>query len=419
MMNSILQISQQTIENITKGNKELTPKEYSKEFCKLAKQINLTTHECEYFEKTLSKLQQNELDEFGTKKPESIYDLVDILVQRIPKKNIVNMSEMIQASMKPSISLSFGDDLKSFCIQIGDAPSLIFEESIQEEIKRFIQNRFEVDQKVLAKKTADIARLISLMNKYLGDAIHSNANGSNNIKNIKNQIKSISNTTPTQEDVHNLQTKLVKAATDIELEMKNVHKDLESGQNDVCILKEKIELLESELKETQETSMVDHLTKVLNRRSFEIELKKAESRFLRNNEDYAIIFFDLDYFKNVNDTYGHNAGDIVLKTFASIIKKLTRDTDVVARYGGEEFIAILSYKELFELYRYMERIKTVVTKNKFVYLQNRIEITFSAGVQIRSNCIDAADIMLKADKFLYQSKNTGRNKITFWNKKEL
>ncbi|MGB5866436.1 MAG: diguanylate cyclase [Arcobacteraceae bacterium] len=418
-MSTISSISQQTIENITNSNRELTPTEYSKEFCKLAKKVNLTTLECDYFQETLAKIEQNELEVLEGKTPETIYDLVDILIQRVPKKNIKNMSEMLQASMRPSISLSFGDDLKSFCIQIGDSPSLIFEESIQAEIKKFIQNRFHVDQKILAQKTADIARLISLMNKYLGDAIDSNNTGSTNVKNIKDQIESITHANSTKEDLHSLQTKLVEAAKNIEEEMNNVNKNLESGQNEVLVLRKKIEALESELKETQATSMVDHLTKTLNRRSFEVELKKVEARYTRNQEDYAIVFFDIDFFKKVNDTYGHDAGDVILKTFASLIKKLTRDTDIVARYGGEEFIAILSYKDPSELHRYIERIKTVVTKNKFVHQENKIEITFSAGVQIRSKNATAIDTVAQADKLLYQAKNSGRNKIIFWDKKEM
>jgi len=418
-MDTISHISKQTIDNITKQNKALTPTEYTIEFCKLAKKVNLTTKECEYFTKTLSMLEHSEIENSQNKDPKTIYDLVDILIQRVPKKNIQNMSEMIQSSMRPSISLSLGDDLKSFCIQIGDSPSLIFEESIQEEIKKFIQNRFQVDQKVLVQKTADIARLISLMNKYLGDAIDSNNTGSTNVTNIKNQLQSITNNNSSKEDLNNLQTKLVEAAKNIEQEMSNVNKNLETGQNEVLLLRQKVESLESELKETQAVSMIDYLTKIPNRRSFEVELKKAESNYQRNNEDYAIIFFDIDFFKKINDTFGHDAGDKILVIFASILNKLTRDTDTIARYGGEEFVAIVRYKNTEELYTYINRIKNIITNNKFIYLQNKIEVTFSAGVETRSDCKNENETVIKSDKLLYKAKNSGRDKIVFWNKKEL
>jgi len=415
-MNSISNISKKTIENILKNKKELTPEQYSKEFCKIAKKVNLSTKECQYFQKTLSKMGKDELLE---NKHESLYDLIDILIQRVPKKNLMNMSELLQNSMKPSISLSIGDDLKSFCIQIGDSPSLIFEESIQKEMQRYIQNRFNVDQNILSKKTADIARLVSLMNRYLSDAIDSNNDGSSNVKNIKTEIEAICPVKSTREDLGKLQSKLVEAVVTIENEMSTVNKNLESGQNEVLILEQKIQSLEKELKETQQNSMIDHLTNILNRKSFEQELNKAESRFKREKVDYAIVFFDIDHFKNVNDVYGHEAGDIILKTFASLLLKLTRDTDTISRYGGEEFVAILHYNNNEELYKYIERIKSVVTNNKFIYKENKIEIKFSAGVEIRSNSKMSNDTVTKADKLLYKAKKTGRNKIIFWNKKEI
>jgi diguanylate cyclase (GGDEF)-like protein len=418
-MNNISNISKQTIENITKNKKELTPSEYSKEFCKLAKEVNLTTLECDYFEKILSKIQQKEFEILEGKEPNSIYDLVDILMQRVPSKNIKNMSNMLQNSMKPSISLSFGEDFQSFCIKIGDSPSLIFEESIQQEMEKFIQNRFKVDQKVLSQKTADIARLVSLMSQYLGDAIDSNTDGSNNVKNIKDEIESLCPTNSTKNDILKLQTKLVAAAMTIENEMSTVNKNLESGQSEVLILEKKVNDLESELKKTQDSNKLDHLTRTLNRGSLEDELVRIEKSYLRNDQNYAVVFFDIDYFKKINDSYGHEAGDIILKTFAALLLKLTRDTDIVARYGGEEFLSIINFNDTLELYKYTQRIKTVVTKNKFIYKTNKIEVKFSAGVQIRSNCKSANETITNADQLLYEAKNSGRNKIIFWNKNEI
>jgi len=418
-MSSISDISKQAIKNINKKSLELTPSEYTKEFCILAKDVSLSIPECKYFQETLSKIQENEFAVIPNKKPETIYDLVDILIQRVPKENIRNMSEMIQTSMQPSISLSIGDDLKSFCVKIGDSPSLIFEESIQKEIKKYIQNRFQVDQKILSKKTADIARLVSLMSKYLNDAIDSNNTGSNNVANIKNELKSICQKTTTQEDLHLLQTKLVKVAVNMENEISSVNKNLESGQNDILLLEEKIKKLESDLKKSQENSLIDHLTGLYNRRSLEIELIKIENKYQRDKKDYAIVFFDIDHFKKINDLYSHDAGDIILKTFATLISRLTRDTDILARYGGEEFIAMLEFKNEKELYQYIQRIKEVITQNLFVYKENKIEIKFSAGIEIRSRMKSAEQTIFEADKLLYQAKSSGRNKIIFWNGKEI
>ena len=381
--------------------------------------MQLTQREIEYFNKTLKLITKEEIIQSKVHPVETIYDLIDILLLRIPRKNIENMSKVLQDSLQPSISLTIGDDLNSFCVKIGDSPSLIFEQSIQKEMENFIKKRFDVDKKILSQKTADIARLISLMNKYLGDAIDSSANGSSNVANIKEKLNSFSNTSSTKEDLDRLQTKLVEAAISIENEMNNVNENLKSGQEQVTKLENKIAQLEKELQQTKASSRLDHLTGVLNRRSYEEELSKVESLYQRTQQDYAVVFFDIDHFKNVNDTYGHDAGDIVLKTFSTLLKKLTRDTDILARYGGEEFIATLHYQDKEELHKYISRIKSAVTSNKFLYKDQKIRITFSAGVTIRSIYNTKEEAISDADKLLYEAKNSGRNKIIFWDKSVL
>ena len=376
--------------------------------------MNLSKKETEYFEKTLKQISKQELVNSKVSSVHTIYDLIDILLLRIPKNNINNMSKLFQDSLQPSISLSIGDDLGSFCIKIGDSPSLIFEESIQKEMEKFIEKRFEVDKKVVAQKTADIARLISLMNKYLGDAIDSSKNGSSNVSSIKDEISSINISGSTKEELDKLQTKLVKAAITIENEMTNVSKNLESGKDEVVALEKKVKNLEKELKETKLQSTKDFLTGALNRKAFAEEIKRFESWYSRDGKNYALVFFDIDHFKNVNDTYGHDCGDVILKTFSTLLLKLTRDSDIVCRYGGEEFIVAVQYNDKDELNKYISRIKNVITTNKFIYQEHKITITFSAGVQIRSNNKDIDETTTNADKLLYEAKESGRNKIIFW-----
>ena len=418
-MEKISNITKQTLVNLAIKNIDATPKEYEKEFCNISKGMDLNIQECEYFNSILSKLTKNELENNKNKDIETIYDVIDILLQRVESKNIDKMSKLLQQSLKPSISLSFSNDLQAFSIKIGDSPSLIFEESIQQEMEKFIENRFEVDKKVVAQKTADIARLITLMSKYLGDAIDSNKNGSSNVANIKDEIQSISVAGSTKEELNKLQAKLVQAAITIENEMSAVNDNLSTGKNEVKKLESRIEELESELLETKEKSSKDHLTRTLVRSAYETEIERLDSIYKRGGQDFAIVFFDIDHFKKVNDDYGHDGGDVVLKTFASLLLKLTRDTDIIGRYGGEEFVAALHYNNIEELETYVTRIKSVVSKNKFLFNNHKIQITFSAGVELRSNNESVSQAISNADKSLYKAKNTGRNKIIFWNGKEI
>jgi len=150
---------------------------------------------------------------------------------------------------------------------------------------------------------------------------------------------------------------------------------------------------------------------LLTRRAYEESIKKIENEFIRNNTQYAIVFFDLDHFKKVNDTYGHEAGDIILSTFAKVLNKNTRDLDIVGRYGGEEFIAVIHFNLKRELLKYLKRIKTIINDNSFIYKSKNIHVTFSAGVAVRNDHKSYDSTVQKADVLLYQAKEAGRNKI--------
>jgi len=418
-INKIKEVSTRTILNLSQTNVAITPKAYSTEYCKVADELSLNAEECEYFQKILQQISKEEIQNSNISKVESIYDLIDILLLRAAPDNIQKMSKLFQSSLQPSISLTIDEDLQAFCIKIGDSPSLIFENSIQQEMEKFIENRFAVDKKVVAQKTADIARLISLMNKYLGDAITSSQTGTSSVSDIKDQIQAIKLADSTRSELNKLQSKLVEAAINIENEMSSVSKNLQDGRNEVTALELKVKQLENELQKTKLQSTKDFLTGTLTRRAYEDELHKFENEFQREQKNFAIIFFDIDHFKKVNDNYGHDCGDSVLKTFAALLLKLTRDIDIVGRYGGEEFVVALHYKSLVELDKYVARIKSVITKNKFIYQNLKLKITFSAGIQIRSNNKTLEETINNADKLLYKAKQTGRNKIIFWDGHEL
>lgn len=155
----------------------------------------------------------------------------------------------------------------------------------------------------------------------------------------------------------------------------------------------------------------DELTSLYNIRHFNLLL---ESEF-RNASAYrsrrlAIIMADIDHFKHVNDTYGHPAGDIILKETAKLIKSKCRQTDVAARYGGEEFIVMLpgaGEKEAFDI---AEKIRSAVAERKFKFKDELYHTTISLGVSQFDGDKDKSALIEKADKALYQAKNGGRNK---------
>jgi len=156
----------------------------------------------------------------------------------------------------------------------------------------------------------------------------------------------------------------------------------------------------------------DPLTGALNRRRF-MEIFTAEAdRVRRYGSDLSFVIFDLDFFKKVNDGHGHAAGDLVLKAAADRGAKALRSTDIIARYGGEEFVLLLPNTGVDGAMIVAERIRQSFCDNP-VILPNGAAIAFSASFGLTGFCpADSFDSMAgRADKALYFSKDTGRNKV--------
>ena len=179
---------------------------------------------------------------------------------------------------------------------------------------------------------------------------------------------------------------------------------------------------------TLELGYQDGLTNAYNRRYFDERLKHETDRCLRNKTDLVCLFIDVDFFKRVNDSYGHQVGDDVLVRLVTLMREQVRSSDIVARYGGEEFAIILPDTGIQLAYEVAERIRRQVEDQKLIINDNTLNITVSIGLaslsQIRyqinnseKNSLykttEGLDQLLlgKADEALYQAKQTGRNQV--------
>lgn len=167
---------------------------------------------------------------------------------------------------------------------------------------------------------------------------------------------------------------------------------------------------------------LDALTGFYNRRQLEERIKQEVSNAKRQNAPLCGIMTDIDFFKSVNDTYGHAVGDLVLKTIAKVIRSQLREYDIAGRYGGEEFSILLPFTKIEEAHMVAERLrKTIESKVINISKVNpdadvkEIKVTISLGVYEIKQDDKEDDLLKKADKALYEAKNTGRNKVVIQN----
>ncbi|MFT5837768.1 MAG: diguanylate cyclase [Flavobacteriales bacterium] len=170
--------------------------------------------------------------------------------------------------------------------------------------------------------------------------------------------------------------------------------------------------MESLNHQLEKVSRVDGLTGLYNRHFWEEQFVMEYKRDKRSENPSALIMLDIDNFKVVNDTYGHPAGDEVIKILAEIIKKTTRETDISGRYGGEEFAIILPDTPVANVEFVAERIRRLVEKCTVVYDEIDIKFTISIGIAgFKLTHKDSTQWLDTADKALYQAKESGKNRV--------
>lgn len=174
---------------------------------------------------------------------------------------------------------------------------------------------------------------------------------------------------------------------------------------------EVIDELTEYVKEFREKANTDALTKLLNRRSFDEILDRALDLFEKNKIPISLVMLDLDHFKRLNDTYGHEAGDHVLSEFSRILKKNVRMEDSVFRYGGEEFAMVAHGDSKDDILQFIERILHEVRTTKINYKGQQISLTCSAGIETIHESLSRSELIQRADAALYYAKNTGRDRV--------
>lgn len=156
----------------------------------------------------------------------------------------------------------------------------------------------------------------------------------------------------------------------------------------------------------------DALTGLFNRAYLEKQLVASIKDFEYFEIPFGILFFDIDHFKKVNDTYGHATGDEVIKMLSHTLKHNLRDSDIVARWGGEEFIVLIKNVDKYILVSIAEKLRNLIEKSMIKLEDNYLSVTVSIGATMFCAGETDQSILSRADQALYNSKRTGRNKLT-------
>lgn len=406
-MEEIKDIIKKTFLTLKDKKRIATPENYFKEFRSLVEGNALHVEEIDLFDNLLENLTSYE----KRTRIDSFSQMAKILSKRTKNEDLIRLASALDDILVPSVNYKIKDDVDNFIEEISKDPEKILNRETIHKIKQLSQNRVEADREVLVAKTNDIIKLSTLMGKYFDRSLLEASNSCGSINKIRDELSTLNISEASHRELSVVQTKLVDTIYNIEHSMEKNKQELDANKQKFNQLHKTIEILQDELNQAKKEKSIDFLTNILNRRAFEEEVEKIEKKHKIFGTDYAIVFYDIDHFKEINDTYGHSCGDAVLRTFGGILKALTRKEDVIARYGGEEFIALINYEDESELTRYIKRVKNLIHKSEFNYKENEIDVKVSVGISFRSKYNSYSDAKKEADELLYKAKNNGRDKV--------
>ncbi|MDP2787295.1 MAG: GGDEF domain-containing protein [Pseudomonadota bacterium] len=204
---------------------------------------------------------------------------------------------------------------------------------------------------------------------------------------------------------------ILRLLSAVTMQAGGIQNAVEASHKDLIETKQALTALQEEMAETRQLLNEDALTGTLNRRGLEQTLTREIARAQRSNAILSLGMLDLDFFKKINDDYGHDAGDQMLVHFTSLIKSIMRKSDALVRYGGEEFTLILPDTDTRGAHFVLGRLQQLMSKSPLNYEGGQVNTTFSAGIATLRPDENGHALLLRADEALYSAKNDGRNRI--------
>lgn len=352
------------------------------------------------------------LDQYGKINKEDLEKMVADILKLLGKDNDNEIYKMlaplIVATLAPSIASSMNDDLATISYELRNSPESLSSQAMQKEIKYFIKKRVELDKEEVKSKISSLDKILDEINKKILTLIDTSDISQEKVKGIKQDLKDIN---LVQDSFESIQNRLTQIANSLESETKGLSSKMSENHKTITNLHAKVSKLENSLLVAKKESKEDFLTNVATKRALMHELKRVDEAYSRYKIDYTVCFLDIDHFKVINDTYGHDAGDLILSTFGKILTKYVRQVDFAGRYGGEEFLVILPGVDLAQGVHFADKIRTIIENYKFIYKNERINVAISCGVAERNKSKSGEDTVINADKMLYKAKESGRNQV--------
>ncbi len=392
----------------------ITDEKADEVFYKISKEFNdlYKKGKIENFIKNLKKYQKELKSTISTKNGDGKDEIINLLNKEEElKKQKRELIETIEIFIKNLTHFfeteeTLKQKIKNLKEEISQLETLENIKQFKSEVKDLFL-KLGIIERVLEEEKKELKNIILLMAESLKEFLGSSDEFSKTIEEFVNKIQQ----TDDVDEIKKIKLELLKATENIKNKTENIHKKLTEADRMIKQAQEKMKKLEEEMEKAKKQALYDGLTGAYTRAVFNDRIVKEIEKAKREGKKLCFMMIDIDHFKKINDTYGHQTGDLVLKILIKQIKKVIRDFDFLARYGGEEFCIILPDTDIKTANEIAERIRKKIEKTKFIYKGEKFPVTISIGVTELNKNDNEKTIIERADRALYKAKNSGRNRV--------
>lgn len=429
MPTSMREIIKRVFDELKKNGISATPENYKTLFCKMASEYGFDTNECDRFDLYAKKLTKNEQLEIEKNEIHDIDDLFDFVVYKLrlsekallksdaapvfSEETVEKMASLLIASLVPSYTgnIQLDNMVKEFSDNLKQNPSIVEDKYVQKNLANLIENKRNFENFTIKEKTGKLIEITKVIDEFIETIVNHSGDSSQALSKLSNKLHEITYEEIDENSFDAIKNQMLDISSVMQTTVNSLSDILSTKHKEIDSLKKKIKKLEANLEEAQKESKIDFLTGTLTRREYELRLQDLEEYYQNRDVNYVITFLDIDYFKKINDTYGHDAGDEVLSIFGNLLLKQSNSNDIIGRYGGEEFVILSKNTIVSSVEKNIETIQSLVRRHNFIYENQKIKLTFSAGIVSRGNYKTLEQALKTADSLVYKAKKNGRDRL--------
>ena len=279
-------------------------------------------------------------------------------------------------------------------------------DSVERQLKDVIYKQSALKRNLMEANDR-LKQMLATFVDRLGDFSSTTSEYHGKIETCATRISQARNIT----EISSVLEEVMRETRNMQINTARSHDDMSDMRRRVQQAEVEVERLMTELTQASEMVRVDPLTGALNRKGMEEAMQREVARTRRQDAPLAIALLDIDNFKQINDSLGHRAGDLALQHLANVTRETIRPQDTLVRYGGEEFIIILPDTTMEAAVKAMERVQRELTRRYFLSDNNKLLITFSAGVSVLNSTEEPSETIRRADQAMYLAKRAGKNRV--------